>query len=61
MAADRAVRQAQIKAAKAQKKAARKQFERNHAQLKRTQAFSTAALAAQVKRGKSASKQKSAV
>jgi hypothetical protein len=44
------------KARKAQKKAAKKQYERNHAQLKRTQVFSTAALAAQVRRGKKAAK-----
>jgi hypothetical protein len=56
MAGDRAARKAQKKAVKAQKKAAKKQYERNHEQLKRTQAFSTAAIAAQVKRAKSASK-----
>jgi hypothetical protein len=56
MAGDRAARKAQKKAAKAQKAAARKQFERNHAQLKRTRVFSATALAAQVKRARSASK-----
>jgi hypothetical protein len=44
------------KARKAQKKAARKEYERNHAQLKRMQMFSAAALAAQVRRGKKAAK-----
>ena len=56
MAGDRAARKAQKKAAKTQKKAAKNQYERNHAQLKRTQALSTAAIAAQVKRARSASK-----
>ncbi len=44
------------KAQKAQKKAAKKEYERNHAQLKRTQAFSAGTLAAQLKRNKKAAK-----
>ncbi len=43
------------KAAKAQKKAARKAYERNHAQLKRQQAMHAVLLAAQLKRGKKVS------
>jgi hypothetical protein len=53
---DRAVKKARKRADKAQKKAAKKQYERNHAQLKRQQAFSTGALAAQVRRGKKQAK-----
>jgi hypothetical protein len=44
------------KAEKSQKKAAKKEYERNHAQLKRQQAFHAALLAAQVKRNKKQAK-----
>lgn len=44
------------KARKAQKKAAKKAYDRNHAQLKRQQAFHVILLAAQVKRAKKQAK-----
>lgn len=40
------------KADRAQAKADRKEYDRNHAQLKRQQAFHSALLAAQLRRGK---------
>jgi hypothetical protein len=40
------------KAEKAHKKAARKEYDRNHAQLKRQQALHASLLASQLKRGK---------
>jgi hypothetical protein len=53
---DRAAKKAQKKSEKARKKAAKKQYERNHAQLKRQRAFSSGALAGQVRRGKKQAK-----
>jgi hypothetical protein len=44
------------KAEKSHKKAAKKQYERNHAQLKRQQAFDSTLLAGQVKRNKKQAK-----
>jgi hypothetical protein len=48
------------KAAKAQKKAARKSYERNHAQLKRQQAMHAVLLAAQLQRGRKNAKREAA-
>jgi hypothetical protein len=48
------------KAEKSRKKAAKKEYDRNHAQLKRQQAMHGVLLAAQVKRGKKQSRRKSA-
>jgi hypothetical protein len=44
------------KAEKSRKKAAKKEYERNHAQLKRQQAFHAVLLAAQVKRNRKQAK-----
>jgi hypothetical protein len=44
------------KAEKAQKKAAKKAYDRNHAQLKRQQAFSATLLASQLRRAKKQAK-----
>jgi hypothetical protein len=44
------------KAEKSRKKAAKKEYERNHAQLKRQQAFHAALLAAQFRRNKKQAK-----
>jgi hypothetical protein len=44
------------KAEKTRKKAVKKEYERNHAQLKRQQAFHAVLLAGQVKRNKSQAK-----
>ena len=45
---------AERKARKAQKKAVKKDYDRNHAQLKRQQAFHAILLASQLKRNKKA-------
>jgi hypothetical protein len=44
------------KAEKAHKRAAKKSYDRNHAQLKRQQAMHSSLLAAQLKRGKKQAK-----
>ena len=44
------------KAEKARKKAAKKEYERNHAQLKRQQTFHAGLLASQLRRNKKAAK-----
>jgi hypothetical protein len=51
---------AERKAAKAQKKAAKKSYDSNHAQLKRQQAMHGVLLAAQLKRGKKQAKREAA-
>lgn len=55
-AARKSLRKAEKSQAKAQAKADQKEYDRNHAQLKRQQAFHSALLAAQVRRGKKQSK-----
>jgi hypothetical protein len=53
---ERTLKKAQKKQAKTQKKAAKKDYERKHAQPKRVATMSSALTAAQVKRNKSAAK-----
>lgn len=55
-AMERAAKKADRKAEKSREKAADKEYKRNHAQLKRQQAFHSTLLAAQVRRGKKRAK-----